>query len=278
MKVSRRQFLCAAGFGAGALMGLGAGEHVMMERAPRVYRKVIADLHAHPAMPSSIDETRDMLSHGLVGLAGSNSNGYVMRYEQALGVPGSIELETGLLGSHIYEGTRGYFMRAQEVLSDHHILAIGLNENIPDYADARRSVHEIQDRGGLAVLVHPFIISKDDPIFRYGLVDDESKVRELADMVDAIESFNGQCINAIPIKGWLKKANRMAVELCRDSGKEGIASSDTHKLSEQVFTSGIYLDEDDISVERIMDDIRHGRFVRYQQYVSHLSFVRGHFL
>ncbi len=66
------------------------------------------------------------------------------------------------------------------VSSEGHILAIGIEDNIPDFKSARETIDRIHDQGGLAILPHPFLI--------YNSV---VPLGENADLpFDAVEVFN----------------------------------------------------------------------------------------
>ncbi|MDZ7344925.1 MAG: hypothetical protein ONA90_10485 [candidate division KSB1 bacterium] len=46
----------------------------------------------------------------------------------------------------------------QEIVSQHgHILAIGIEEKIPDYLTPEKTIRRIHDQGGLAILPHPYL-------------------------------------------------------------------------------------------------------------------------
>jgi len=251
-----------------------------MKKPPKKQGKIIADLHSHPSEENNLDGIINLLSWGLTGLAATNDESCILTYEDVLGLPTSKEIDKGLFAKFSFGGEKGYFVKTQEVMSNHHILAIGCKKYLPDYKDARKTVEEIHKQDGLAILNHPSVVSYSIWPIKYRLINEneEKRVKELCEMVDEIEVFNAQNINLIPVFAWMRKANKKAKELASEYNFKGIAASDAHLILEQVKTSGIYISEDNLSIDSLKDHIKNKNFDRFEQYVSHLSFLRGHFL
>ena len=73
----------------------------------------------------------------------------------------------------------------------------------------------------------------------------------------------------------MKEANRKAKELASQyKNIEGIASSDTHYKISPIGTSGIYIPNQDLSIEAIMHYIKSKDFERYEQYVDRWTFFK----
>ncbi|MAG50239.1 hypothetical protein CL621_01200 [archaeon] len=251
-----------------------------MKKAPEKQVKIIADLHSHPGTKNSTGDIMDLLSDGITGLTATNSGLYILNYEDVLlKFNGVKEIDKGLFAELSYNGKKGYFVKAQEVRSNHHILSVGCEKYLDDYEDSRKTVEEIHKHGGLAILNHPSVVSCRFWPIKYRLVneDEEKEVRELCEMVDEVEVFNAQNINLIPAIAWMKKANVKAKELAAEYGFKGIASSDAHLRLEQVKTSGIYVPEEDLSIESLKYNIMNQNFDRFEQYVSISDFLKGHF-
>ncbi len=252
-----------------------------MKKAPERCGKIIADLHSHPGTENNLDDIMNLLSSGITGLTATNSGLYILNYEDVLLKFSNVkEIDKGLFAELSFRGKKGYFVKTQEVRSNHHILAIGCKEYLEDYKDARKTVEEIHKQGGLAILNHPTIVSYRFWPIKYRLInqDEEKEVRELCGMVDEIEVFNAQNINIFPVIAFMKRANRKAKKLAAEYGFKGIAASDAHYRLEQVKIAGIYIPKDKLSIEALKDHIINKNFDRFdEQYVSHLSFFKGHF-
>ncbi len=254
-----------------------------MKKAPEREGKIIADLHSHASEENDLNDIVTSLSWGITGLSVTNNGLGILSYEGALNLPHTREIDEGLFAELSLNGEKGYFVKTQEVKSDHHILAVGCKEYLDDYGDARKTVDEIHKQGGLAILNHPCIVStgKNFPV-RYRSIreNEEKRVRELYGLVDEVEVFNAQCIN--PTFGIfvpnMKKVNKRAKELASEYGFKGTAASDAQFLLEQVKICGIYIPRDNLSIESLKDHIKNKNFERFEQYISRLSFLKGHLL
>lgn len=125
------------------------------------------------------------------------------------------------------------------------IVALGVDEDIPDNLTVEETVEKIHDQSGLAVAAHPFAAF----IFRRAVGDEAAKA-------DAIEVFN-----ASTRLNW--RANRSALELALREKKPGTAGSDAHFFRD-VGRAGIVCDAE--GVDSIIAAIRKGRFERFGAY------------
>ncbi|MBI4009960.1 MAG: hypothetical protein HY361_02080 [Candidatus Aenigmarchaeota archaeon] len=252
-----------------------------MAKPPEKEGMVLADLHAHPRH-ESYDKILKMLSWGITGLTETGIyNG--VTYQDVLNYPGVREVDRGILAEVTYRGNKGYVIKSQEVLEGKlgpHILAVGCGINIDGILDPRKVVEEIHKQGGLAIPTHPYVTPTGEWPIKYRIItkQEERIVRELCLMVDELETHNSQNINLFPFFLDMRQANRMAKKLAEEYGFKGVATSDTHSRLEQVKISGIYVPEDNISFEALKHYIKNGLFERYEQYVSRLSFLMGHFV
>lgn len=264
-----------------------------MKPAPVREGRLLADLHCHPGNFYAREEILKILcSPGIVGLTFYNGSRTKLLYEQAVGLPGVCEIDKKFLARIDSPFGTGYFIRTQEVAvgKDNlfHILAVGFTgEYLPftpnSYPDPRRAVEEIHRRKGIAILNHPYVVpDREARIIKYRLTnaEEERTIEDLCTMVDEIEVFNAQCINPTfgVIVPNMNQANARVGFLQRKYNFRGTVSSDAHNRLEQVKVCGIYVDEKDLSVERLKEDLRQGNFQNdYHCYVSRYSFVRGMF-
>lgn len=259
-----------------------------MKLAPIVEGKVLADLHTHPANYKTQEETLEMLTRGcLVGLSWLDYPGTktILTYEQALGLPGVTEIDSGLLAKISDKDKTGYFIKTQELQPEQnivHLLALGCRKYIPKELDATEAIKAIHQQGGLAVINHPYVtVNRSSRIIPYRLIneEEEKEVEEISSLIDEVEVFNAQNINptfGIVVPN-MKKANERAHELAERHGKKGVACSDAHRRLEQIGITGIYFPEQNLCWENIRDNILNKNFERYEQYVSKWSFVKGMF-
>jgi len=127
------------------------------------------------------------------------------------------------------------------------ILALGVEEDVPDGLSVVETVEQIHALGGIAIGAHPFASF----IFRRA-------VGNLARYADAIEVFNAStCLNY--------RANKQALELALRTKKPGTASSDAH-VARDVGRAGIILQNDAATVDDVLAAIRKGRFDTFGKY------------
>lgn len=250
-----------------------------MNQLPEINGKILADLHCHPGRKNSTEDLAEMLSQGITGLASFSAAAGYLSYEDAVQLPNVREIDLGLFAEIEYNGKRGYFARAQEINAGFHILALGCYNTIPCFNDARKVIEDIHNKGGIAVINHPYVISTGRKIIKYRLANEaeEKQLDELCEMADEVEAFNAQNINLLPVVAWMNNSNKKAKELAERHGFKGIAASDAHRLLSQVKTAGIYLPSENICIDSIKEHIKKGNFERYEKYVSRYSFLKGMF-
>ncbi|MBW2987994.1 hypothetical protein DRJ48_01925 [Candidatus Woesearchaeota archaeon] len=249
---------------------------------------LVTDLHNHPDKAVSIDYLVEICTHGIIGFSHHPVHARVMGFEEAISaLCDTIEqnkrkdlcievLEPGLarITHDSTSGERvGYAVNTQEVIAGmYHILAVGCPEILPKYTNPLEAVEAIHSYGGLAILNHPFWISKH---YWFGELNgpwsienaDGATVRafeQLCEKVDAIEVFNAQFTLS-------KRVNDMAKSIARDLGKPGVFCSDSHPKQYSEFTVGVYLDvpNSGLTIEYINESIARGEFEPSEErYVS----------
>ena len=122
-----------------------------------------------------------------------------------------------------------------------HVLALGVEELVPEGLPFGETLDRIHERGGIAVVPHPFQKS------RHGVAHRITR-DELAN-ADAIEVYNSRLLTG--------RANRKAERFALDRGLPMTAGSDAH-ISEMVGQAITEVDADDRSVDAILDAIRNG--------------------
>jgi predicted metal-dependent phosphoesterase TrpH len=125
--------------------------------------------------------------------------------------------------------------------ADGHVLAIGVESAIPPGLPFAETLSEIRDRGGIAIVPHPFQSS------RSGVAPNISQ-SELAS-ADAIEVYNSRLLTG--------RANRKAEKYARINALPMTAGSDAH-IAEMVGQAVTRVDAEERSVQGILDAIRAG--------------------
>ncbi len=285
MKIDRRKFFRRSGIGlaAGAAV-LTLDHHACMGREVTARGEVLCDLQAHPANYWDLEDTVDvLLSPGLVGLGHNNATTRNLTYEGVLGDPELRkyvdQITLGQLAMFSDGERYGFFCRAQEVQTRYFdILALGFEGEYFAYGredshvDVTKAIH---DRGGIAIVVHPFVIG------RMPITDAHRRLlygwMESSEAPDAVEVHNAQLILH------LRDSNIEALTLAEHYQKPGIAASDAHRRIEQVKMCGIGVPEGvilDRGMPGLVDAVRSGGFVRYGDphegpFVSLYSSVMG---
>ncbi|WP_121822362.1 PHP domain-containing protein [Halostella salina] len=137
-----------------------------------------------------------------------------------------------------------------------HVLALGVEERVPEGLPYDESLDRIRDLGGIAVVPHPFQES------RHGVLANISK-DALAE-ADAIEVYNSRLLTG--------RANRQAERFARERGIPMTAGSDAH-ISEMVGQAVTRIGAEERSVDAILDAIREGRTtVEGKRTPWHISF------
>lgn len=280
--MDRRRFLKIAGIGA---LAIGAGHCYLndenMKKAPEKEGKILADMHSHLAKKSTLEGIAETLSWGITGLTTWYGNSTIISYNDAVQLPGVREIDLGLFAEIEVRGSRGYFAKTQEVEADFHILAVGCIRDLPNFDDSRKAVEAIHKYGGIAILNHPCTVATGgNRLIKYRVAEEKEidKIKEICTMVDEVEVFNAQNINAVPFAAWMKQSNRKAKEIAAEFGFKGVASSDAHRALSQSKVAGIYIPNENLCMDAIKRHIKAGNFERHEQYVSRWSFVDGMFL
>lgn len=280
------------GIGAVALAG-GTGLYIDDRRMiPVTVREgeILCDLHAHPANYKPLEETIGMLtSPGLVGLGHNNTTRRNLTYEGATQLlDGNVEIEE-ITPRQLAKVGNGYFARAQELSPQNsdkqfEILAVGFEgDYLEDGNNTTDKIKEIHDRGGIAIVVHPYI--QEGGLLRYRLLNptEERALIELYERddsgrPDAIEAHNAQ------LTGWVREANKKATEFSERYEIPGTSSSDTHRRTRQVKLCGVGIKPEIINagMGELEKVIKSGDFTKYGDYdsgpyVSAWSFGMGHF-
>lgn len=121
------------------------------------------------------------------------------------------EIEKSLEASKIGEDSEAIVLTGEEVSTkDGHLLAIGVKEKIEPGNPFMETVEEIRDRGGAAIVPHPFQKT------RHGV--SKSKIKD----IDAVEAFNAWLFTGVQ--------NRRAEKFAKHHSYPMVAGSDAHSL------------------------------------------------
>jgi len=204
------------------------------------------ELHAHSALSYDGRDPVDMLLEqaSAVGL-------------DALAVTDHDEIDASLDAAGRAEEYDLIGIPGMEVTSAAgHVLAIGVTEAVPTGLPFDETLDAIHERGGIAVVPHPFQES------RSGVAGNISRA-DLAS-ADAIEVYNSRLLTG--------RANRQAERFARDRGLPMTAGSDAH-IAEMVGQAVTRVDAAERSVDGILDAIREGRTsVEGKRTPWHISF------
>jgi predicted metal-dependent phosphoesterase TrpH len=204
------------------------------------------ELHAHSALSYDGRDPVEMLLEqaAAVGL-------------DALAVTDHDEIDASLRAAELAEDYGLVGIPGMEVTSaDGHVLAIGVEDAVPTGLPFTDTLDEIRDRGGLAVVPHPFQSS------RSGVMANITKA-ELAG-ADAIEVYNSRLLTG--------RANRKAETFAREHDLPMTAGSDAH-IAEMVGQAVTRVGADEHSVDAILDAIAAGETtVEGKRTPWHISF------
>ena len=104
------------------------------------------------------------------------------------------------------------FVPGEEVGSaDGHIIALGIDREIPKHLSIPKTIDLIHEAGGIAIAAHPY---------RWWTGLGEKNTRKYADMFDGVEAKNARST---------KKHNDRSTDLADDIGKYITAGSDSHR-------------------------------------------------
>ena len=289
MKMTRREVLLyGMTFGTAAAL-VGSHTYLNNEEMQRLKPKndrVPADLHVHLNGDADLEELRNVLSQpGLVGITTySAPNGLLNYYHIKNKYEDFKEIDPGILGILKSDKGIGYVLNAQEIALENHISALGCKELI-SAKNCEEAIREIHKQDGLAILNHPYVVPSNKlwppKEIKYRLINEieEYRINDLANLVDEVETFNGQCIELIPRTIDMRPANQKARKFVQDkhSKFKGVATSDTHNDFPQVLTSGIYIPSEDLTFKKLKQYIKEGDFWSEGNDISRASFLRGHF-
>lgn len=245
-------------------------------KLPEIPGKIPLDAHSHFLSTDSYHDLASRLNWGATVITARNDKREILRYGDLTGFNGFKEIEKGVCGQFTYQGSTGYILAGQEIASDHHIVGIGLREILPNYDDARQAIEEVQKRGGIAILAHPFLISWHGVPILVGQ-DELSRITELCQQANEFEVFNAQ---ALPLFLYnLNEANNLAKTLegiVGPSGfpQKGIAVSDGH-ITEQSKAAATYFKAANFSFEALKHYIAVKDFIVYRRHVSFGNAVKG---
>ena len=289
--MDRRTALKILATGAGISL-LGTGFYLYgnkMEKLKPKDDRIPADLHVHllretdrSKLESRLGSLRLNLSQpGLVGLTTNSISNKLLSYYDIKDYFGKDnlgfkEIDPGILGELSLGYNTGYVLNSQEVMVEHHISALGCKEKITA-KDSFEAVKEIHKQGGIAILNHPYVVPGGMTRYRLINKEEDTRINELAEVVDEVESFNGQCISLIPYIIDMEEANEKAKRFAEVHSFKGIAASDSHFRLEQILSSGIYIKKDNLNFKKLKEYIRNGEFESYGNGVNRASFLRGHF-
>lgn len=190
------------------------------------------ELHAHSELSyDGRDPVEDLLQQAAtVGL-------------DALAVTDHDAIEASLTAADLAPDYGLVGLPAMEVTCEAgHVLAIGVEELIPPELPFAETIDRIHDRGGIAIVPHPF------QEFRSGVLANISQDELTA--ADAIEVYNSRLLTG--------RANRQAKRFARRNGMPMTAGSDAH-IFEMVGRAVTNVDADERSVDAILDAIVQGR-------------------
>ncbi len=258
-------------------------------------QEYIVDLHTHISKKTNPLILAEKLSEGITGLATINEVKGILSYDDALKLRKLkeikvTEIKKGIIARITYGKRTGYFIKAQEILADNHVLALGCKETIPTLKNPLEVIKKIREKRGFAILNHPFIKSSKLKIKKYSTLNMKQKERlkELFKEADAVEVFNAQCINLLPdfltfrfmpLLLCAKKANEKAEILAKKLDVPGIASSDAHKRVNQVHVSGVLVKNfKNFTLKKLFNNIKNKDFELKKQYISRIDFFKSHFL
>ena len=190
------------------------------------------ELHTHSALSYDGRDPVEMLLEqaeavGLDAIAVTDHDEFAASREAA-----DMASEFGLVG-----------LPGMEVTSEAgHVLAIGIDEQVPSELPFVETIDAIHDRGGIAIVPHPFQKS------RSGVGPNVST--EDLQRADAIEVYNSRLLTG--------RSNRQAETFAERFDLPMTAGSDAH-IAEMVGQAVTLVDADERSVEAILDAIRDGK-------------------
>lgn len=135
-----------------------------------------------------------------------------------------------------------------------HVLALGVNETIPEQRGVAETIDLVHEAGGLAVCAHPF-----------NLIDSISNHEFYKYRFDAYESFNANSINSF--------VNDLLKNFPYARGMPQIGATDSHHYS-TVGRAYTIVESDELSLESILKSIRNGQTSSEGSIVSTYEFYK----
>lgn len=135
---------------------------------------------------------------------------------------------------------------------DGEILGLGITQRLPEGRSAQETINLIRDRGGIAVIPHPYDLLRNSIGFRMKALK-----------FDAVEVYNSNLV--------LPFANRLARRAAEKEGYSTVAGSDAH-IGTAVGNAYTIIDETD--VEDILEAIRKNRTEVYGRPTRFLTKIR----
>jgi len=123
-----------------------------------------------------------------------------------------------------------------------HVLGIGIERAVPPGLSFGETLDRIHDRGGIAVVPHPYQESRHGVMARI--------TRDELAAADAIEVYNSRLLTG--------RANRQAERFAIERGLPMTAGSDAH-ISEMVGQAVTHVDADEHTADAIVEAIADGR-------------------
>jgi hypothetical protein len=272
-----------------------------MKEAPQKQGYVLADIHTHfPKHRHHSKILSKLWSPGLVGLSlitKPKDAHRILSYEDVYEMFSESDLFEEIQEGAFARFGAGYILRTQELNGQKfHILGIGFEgPYLDNNRDELKAIEEIHKRGGLAQVNHPGVINGSGSVpYRKTISNDYSKLSELIDAADLVETFNAQNIHSYI--GYLLKILPQYRELDpnmsdRNGFAEGLAntyirnnffstrhtSSSDGRLISQVKSNGIYVPEDSIrSLDSLLSTLK-GEMLEHapHQECGQLSFILG---
>ena len=128
--------------------------------------------------------------------------------------------------------------------ADGHVLALGIEEEIPAGLSFEETLSRIHEQGGLSIVPHPFQELRSGVIAN---IDRDTLAR-----AEAIEVYNSRLLTG--------RSNRQASRFASERGLPVTAGSDAH-ISEMVGQAVTEVDPEEATPEAILEEIREGRTV-----------------
>lgn len=135
---------------------------------------------------------------------------------------------------------------------DGEILGLGITQRLPEGKSAQETIDLIRDRGGIAVIPHPYDLLRSSIGFGIRMLK-----------FDAIEVYNSNLV--------LPLANRLAKKAAEKEGYSTIAGSDAH-IATAVGNAYTIIDETDI--EDILEAIRKNQTKVYGRQTRVMTKIR----